>query len=113
MPPQCCRAGSFCRSTRNNDPSTRHLVVHPAILVLITQATAHLQPELWSHGDVARVVEPVQVRAEYQAVLDVVRGRAEVRLDVSCIKHRHRMLARDRAPSAIGLEQAEPEGTLA
>lgn len=65
------------------------------------------------HRDVPSIEERVELLCEQEPVLHVVALRSEVRLDVRGVEHALSVLAGDRTPPAVGLEQPRAEGALA
>jgi hypothetical protein len=65
------------------------------------------------HRDVSGVEEPVDVRAEEQAVRHIVRAFVRVRPDVGRLEDRERVLAAHRAGAAVSARHPDAEHALA
>lgn len=73
---------------------------------------ANAEFEFGRHRDIAGVVEAVQVCAQDESILDVIRGHSEVGLDVGGIQDGLRVFPRDRTTSLVSGKQFHFEGGL-
>lgn len=70
---------------RLNGPTVQRVVV-PAVLELLLDPPADLEPQLRRHGDVAAIEEAVDVAPEQQAIRDLVHATFGVGADMRSVE---------------------------
>src|SRR5690606_8602566 len=93
-------------------PSSVEAVVAPPVVEVLTEPPAHPELVVGRDGDVAAVVEPVDIGAQEQPVRELVRATLGVRDDVASLERGEGVLPRDGA-LPIGRLQRKPERPLA
>lgn len=96
---------------RLNRPAVQRVVV-PAVLELLLDPPADLEPELRSDGDITAIKEALCRSSEQESIRHVVRATFGVGANVRCIQGGKCPLPRDRAASIVSVCHQEPEGSL-
>lgn len=87
-------------------------IVRPAILEVFSKSCTDFQLVIGCHGDVARVEEPMNVRAKQQTIGGFMRAFGSERFDVRSFERRQRVLARHGASSIVHVGHNHSESPL-
>ena len=89
------------------------LIVDAPVLPVVLQPATDPEPVIRGNGHVAPVEEGVDVRAEQQAVADVMYAALRHRPDVGGLEHRECLLPAYSTVPLIGIGDGDPKSTLA
>ncbi len=113
VPAQVSAAGLFLYTRRQHRELLAVIaVIIPSVFVLFLYPPAHLYGIVFRYGDVSPVEQPVDVRAQQQAVGDGVRSGFGVGLYVRGLERRHRALAAYGAAPPVGVRYKQAEAAL-
>jgi len=109
VPSEDVLVGGSIRLARPPKLLTFEGVVGVTVGELGAQTGANQESSARLDRDVAQVKEPMKVSAKRQTVGQYVSSASCIGTDVDRLESRHRVLACDGAPAAVGVEDREPE----